>query len=75
MAGTCTHHRLATVRVCNYLFADRLRMVWNGAETPPGPITVPDLCEVWNWEGDASVLPFKWEALIQSAFSSGMLAS
>ncbi len=29
---------------------------------------IPDLYEVWTWEGDASVLPMKWEALIAAAF-------
>lgn len=26
---------------------------------------VPDLCEVWGWEGDTSVLPFRWHELRQ----------
>ena len=27
----------------------------------------PYLCEIWNWQGDTSVLPFKFESILNSA--------
>ena len=29
---------------------------------------VPFMYEVWNWEGDTSVLPGKWASVVQAAF-------
>ena len=34
-------------------------------ETPE--LTVPSLCEIWNWQGDTSVLPYKFESVLNSA--------
>jgi len=30
--------------------------------TPPPDAIVPDFFEQWSWEGDTSVLPFKWRS-------------
>ena len=30
-------------------------------------VQVPSLCEVWNWQGDTSVLPFKFESVLNAA--------
>ena len=30
-------------------------------------LVVPSLCEIWNWQGDTSVLPFKFESVLNSA--------
>mmetsp|Transcript_33783 Transcript_33783/g.41766 ORF Transcript_33783/g.41766 Transcript_33783/m.41766 type:complete len:133 (-) Transcript_33783:278-676(-) len=27
----------------------------------------PSLCEIWNWQGDTSVLPYKFESVLNSA--------
>ena len=27
----------------------------------------PDLCEIWTWQGDTSILPFKFESVLNSA--------
>jgi hypothetical protein len=35
----------------------------------PEPV-VPDMYEVWNWEGDTSVLPGKWAAVVSAAFGA-----
>lgn len=51
--------------------SDRIRLEWNGSVTPPKPIHIPDGFEVWNYEGNRDVLPGKWEALTQAAFSDG----
>lgn len=47
-----------------------VRMLWSGSERPSDPV-IPDLCEVWNWEGDETVLPGKWSAIIAEAFAGG----
>ena len=39
----------------------------DGAPVPAA--VIPDYYEVWNWEGDDSVLPMKWEAVIQASFA------
>jgi hypothetical protein len=31
-------------------------------------INVPSLCEIWNWQGDTSVLPYKVYKLIAYSF-------
>ena len=50
---------------------DRVEMTWHAPEDGhvEWPV-VPDLYEVWNWEGDKTVLPGKWASIIQSAFGS-----
>jgi hypothetical protein len=53
---------------------ERLRMVWD-TRKPVGEITIPDLCEVWNWEGDTGVLADKWATTVQAAFLEGMTQS
>ena len=35
-------------------------------ETVPD-LKVPPLCEIWNWQGDTSVLPYKFESVLNSA--------
>ena len=30
-------------------------------------VKVPSLHEIWNWQGDTSVLPFKFESVLNSA--------
>ena len=30
-------------------------------------IKTPDLCEIWTWQGDTSILPFKFESVLNSA--------
>ena len=30
-------------------------------------LKVPPLCEIWNWQGDTSVLPYKFESVLNSA--------
>ena len=30
-------------------------------------LEVPYLCEIWNWQGDTSVLPFKFESVLNAA--------
>ncbi|CAI2383318.1 unnamed protein product [Moneuplotes crassus] len=30
--------------------------------------SVPPLCEIWNWEGDKSILPIKWSETLKSTF-------
>lgn len=32
-------------------------------------LVVPYLHEIWNWQGDTSVLPFKFESILNSASS------
>jgi hypothetical protein len=29
-------------------------------------LTVPQLCEIWNWQGDKSVLPHKVNILLET---------
>ena len=29
-------------------------------------LKVPSLCEIWNWQGDTSVLPYKFESVLNS---------
>jgi hypothetical protein len=53
---------------------ERLRMVWDTGKSV-GEITIPDLCEVWNWEGDTGVLADKWATTVQAAFLEGMTQS
>ena len=38
----------------------------NPFETVPD-LKVPPLCEIWNWQGDTSVLPYKFESVLNSA--------
>ena len=35
-------------------------------------IAVPSLCEIWNWEGDKTVLPTKWSETLKSSFNIDM---
>lgn len=35
------------------------------AQLPETP--APFLCEIWNWQGDTSVLPYKWVEVLSSA--------
>ena len=30
----------------------------------------PDLCEIWNWEGDVTVLPGKWASVVNSHYGT-----
>lgn len=34
---------------------------------PPANIHAPELCEIWTWQGDTSILPFKFESVLNSA--------
>ena len=34
---------------------------------PPSNIHAPELCEIWTWQGDTSILPFKFESVLNSA--------
>ena len=27
----------------------------------------PELCEIWTWQGDTSILPFKFESVLNAA--------
>lgn len=38
------------------------------ADTPPKDAVIPDLYEVWQWEGDVEPLPGKWAAVVHAAF-------
>lgn len=33
-------------------------------------LKAPDLCEIWTWQGDTSILPFKFESVLNSAANS-----
>lgn len=33
----------------------------------PKQIHAPDLCEIWTWQGDTSVLPHKFESVLNAA--------
>ena len=35
--------------------------------TAPTSIHAPELCEIWTWQGDTSILPFKFESVLNSA--------
>ena len=36
-------------------------------------LKVPSMCEIWNWEGDTTVLPFKFaDVLNQTAFPNAI---
>ena len=30
-------------------------------------VPTPALCEIWNWQGDTSVLPYKFESVLNAA--------
>ena len=30
-------------------------------------VKTPELCEIWTWQGDTSILPFKFESVLNSA--------
>ena len=36
-----------------------------------GEVQVPSLCEIWNWQGDTSVLPYKFESVLNAASGNG----
>ena len=33
----------------------------------PERIHAPDLCEIWTWQGDTSILPLKFEGVLNNA--------
>lgn len=33
-------------------------------------LQVPSLCEIWTWQGDTSVLPFKWAEVLNSVIGN-----
>ena len=39
-------------------------------ETIP-ELKTPSLCEIWTWQGDTSVLPYKFESILNSASTKG----
>ena len=41
-------------------------LVLQSLETLPEMLT-PSLCEIWNWQGDTSVLPYKFESVLNSS--------
>ena len=41
-------------------------LVLHSLETLPEMVT-PPLCEIWNWQGDTSVLPYKFESVLNSS--------
>ena len=45
-------------------------LVLNSLETLP-VMQTPPLCEIWNWQGDTSVLPYKFESVLNSASNTG----
>ena len=40
----------------------------NSLEQVP-EVQTPALCEIWTWQGDTSVLPYKFESVLNSASS------
>ena len=40
-------------------------LVLNSLEVIPEMVT-PSLCEIWNWQGDTSVLPYKFESVLNA---------
>ena len=40
-------------------------LVLNSLDTIPEMVT-PPLCEIWNWQGDTSVLPYKFESVLNA---------
>ena len=34
----------------------------------------PSLCEIWNWQGDTSVLPYKFESVLNAASTEAIYA-
>ena len=43
-------------------------LVLNSLENLP-EMQTPALCEIWNWQGDTSVLPYKFESVLNSSSS------
>ena len=41
-------------------------LVLNSLDVLP-VMTTPPLCEIWNWQGDTSVLPYKFESVLKSS--------
>ena len=41
-------------------------LVLNSLENIPEMVT-PPLCEIWNWQGDTSVLPYKFESVLNAS--------
>ena len=41
-------------------------LVLNSLEALP-EMQTPPLCEIWNWQGDTSVLPYKFESVLNAA--------
>ena len=41
-------------------------LVLNSLESLP-EMQTPALCEIWNWQGDTSVLPYKFESVLNSS--------
>ena len=41
-------------------------LVLTSLETLP-EMQTPSLCEIWNWQGDTSVLPYKFESVLNAA--------
>ena len=40
--------------------------VLNSLENIP-EMQTPALCEIWNWQGDTSVLPYKFESVLNAS--------
>lgn len=36
---------------------------------------IPFLCEIWNWEGDETVLPGKWTTIVNDCYGSDYKSS
>ena len=49
--------------VDSFLLKGTLDSVGSGIEQQK----TPDLCEIWTWQGDTSILPFKFESVLNAA--------
>ena len=38
-------------------------------------LKVPSLCEIWNWQGDTSVLPHKFQSVLNSCVNEHKVPS
>ena len=47
-------------------------LVLNSLETIP-EMKTPSLCEIWNWQGDTSVLPYKFESVLNAVSTDDQL--
>ena len=48
-------------------------MVLNSLENIP-EMQTPSLCEIWNWQGDTSVLPYKFESVLNASSTEALYA-